>query len=58
MKTRVQLDLYLEDLTKAEKDALKSLKSKSVDFGDTKSTATTHLCGHDEGKKCQSKEDL
>ena len=53
MKTRLELDLFVDELTKEELSFLSSLKAKSVNIENQESKASHHLCGHDEGKPCK-----
>ena len=56
MKKRIQLDLFLDDLSKDDIAFLKSLKAKSKDINENeKSIGSYHDCGHDEGKPCINK---
>ena len=63
MKKRIQLSLFLEDITGEELSLLKALKARSSNVQlnnelEEKSFAHIHDCGHDEGKPCRKKEVL
>lgn len=52
MKKRIMLNLFLDSISDQELTLLRNLKSKSIDVGEEKSTATIHDCGHDTGEPC------
>lgn len=63
MKTKVHLQLYLNELTEQERNLLISLREKSVSIQkgtdkEEKSFVNVHLCGHDENKACKNHEVL
>jgi hypothetical protein len=56
MKKRLQIDLFLDEISAEDLATLKNIiAKKSADIDNKiKTVATMHDCGHDEGKPCSN----